>query len=164
MTLDHVVVVRIHPSQPTFLLRLAVSKQKLEQLKKRFQEEPFANLFRFSLLELKEGYAKVKLKVDERYYNIFGVTHGGCIFALIDEAFELACNSHLEDAVAMSVQVNYIRPVKEVSLIAEAKEVALTRKTGIYDIQVFSDGENGEETVAMARALCYRKLPKKEGE
>ncbi|MCD6156278.1 MAG: PaaI family thioesterase [Candidatus Atribacteria bacterium] len=141
-----------------------MSKQKLEQLKEHFREEPFANLFHFSLLELKEGYARVKLEVDERYYNIFGVTHGGCIFALIDEAFELACNSHLEDAVAMSVQVNYIRPVKETSLIAEAKEVALTRKTGIYDIQVFSVRENSEETVAIARALCYRKLPKKEGE
>ncbi len=164
MTLDHVVVVRIHPSQPTLFLRLVVSTQKLEQLKRRFQEESFADLFRFSLLELKEGYARVRLEVDARFYNIFGVAHGGCIFALIDEAFELACNSHLEDAVAMSVQVNYIRPVKEASLIAEAKEVALTRKTGIYDIRVFSDGENSEETVAIARALCYRRLPKKEGE
>ncbi|MDI3530627.1 MAG: acyl-CoA thioesterase [Candidatus Atribacteria bacterium] len=141
-----------------------MSTQKLEQLKKRFQEEPFANLFRFSLLELREGYARVKLETDARYYNIFDVVHGGCIFALIDEAFELACNSHLEDAVAMSVQVNYIKPVKEASLIAEAQEVVLTRRTGIYDIRVFCNTEEGEETVAIARALCYRRTPKREGE
>jgi len=40
--------------------------------------------------------------------NIFGMAHGGALFALIDESFEVASNSHGTMAVALNMNVNYI--------------------------------------------------------
>ncbi|MEN3185808.1 MAG: PaaI family thioesterase [Atribacterota bacterium] len=128
--------------------------EKIEMLKERFSQEPYARLFGFELEELAEGYARIKMELKPDLHNIFQLTHGGAIFSLIDEAFEMACNSHLEDAVAMSITVHYIRPAQGRFLTAFCREVALTRKTGIYDIEVHN--EDGE-LIALARAISYRK-------
>lgn len=127
---------------------------KIEVLKDRFRHEPYARLFGLQLEELQEGYARVKMEIRPEFQNIFQVTHGGAIFSLIDEAFEMACNSHLEDAVAINVAVNYLKPAQGQFLVASCREVALTRKTGTYDIEVRNDQG---ELIALARALSYRK-------
>jgi acyl-CoA thioesterase len=128
--------------------------EKIESLRKEFHNEPYARFFGFQLEELREGYARVTMEVRPDFQNIFQVTHGGAIFSLIDEAFEMACNSHIEDAVAMSVTVNYLKPAQGRFLTASCQEVALTRKTGTYDIEVRN--EEGE-LIALARAISYRR-------
>jgi acyl-CoA thioesterase len=87
--------------------------------------------------------------------NILGMTHGGALFALIDEAFQTASNSHGTVAVALSMTVNYIAPPMEgCRLTAEAKEISRTRKTANYDIKVRD--EQGH-LIASCQALVYRK-------
>jgi acyl-CoA thioesterase len=87
--------------------------------------------------------------------NIFGMAHGGALFALMDEAFEIASNSHGTMAVALNMNSNYIAtPVKGSHLTAEAKEFSKTRKTATYDIRV-TDGQNN--LIAVCQALVYRK-------
>jgi acyl-CoA thioesterase len=81
--------------------------------------------------------------------------HGGVLFSLMDEAFQIACNSRGRAAFALNVSVTYIRPTHPGdSLAAEARELALTPRTGTYEITVFD--QNGEK-VALAQALAYRK-------
>lgn len=128
--------------------------EKIEILKNKFLNEPYVQLLGLQLEELREGYAQIRMKLKSDFHNIFQVTHGGAIFSLIDEAFEMACNSHLEDAMAMSLMVNYLKPATTGTLTASCYEIALTRKTGLYDIEVRN--EEGE-IVALARALSYRK-------
>ncbi len=132
---------------------------KITELHEKFTQEGYARLLGLRLVELREGYARVTIEIKPTLQNIFHHVHGGAIFSLIDEAFELACNSHVEDAVAMSVTVNYIRAPQGTTLSATAQEIALTRRTGIYDITVHDESDR---VIAVARALCYRKesLPK----
>lgn len=127
---------------------------KIELLREKFAQEGYARFLGIELEELREGYARVRMRVTENLHNIFATAHGGALFSLLDEAFELACNSHVEDAVAMSVTVHYVRPVTEGTVVAEAQEVVLTARTGIYDITAYDEAGN---PVAFARALCYRK-------
>ncbi|MGQ9623401.1 MAG: PaaI family thioesterase [Candidatus Caldatribacteriaceae bacterium] len=127
---------------------------KLALLQEKFTQEGYAHFLGMELEELQEGYARVRMKVEPRFHNIFFTLHGGALFSLLDEAFELACNSHVEDAVAISVTVHYTRPVFEGWVTAEARERNLTARTGIYDIEA-RDGEGN--LVALARAICYRK-------
>jgi len=48
--------------------------------------------------------------------------HGGAIFTLIDEAFEISCNSHGTVAVALNVNITYHRaPSPNSTLRAEAR-------------------------------------------
>lgn len=117
--------------------------------------EPFAQKFGIRLVELKAGYSRVEMSFTADMENIFGMAHGGAIFALIDTAFETACNSHGTMAVALNVTVNYLAAASPgVKLIAEAREVNLTRKTGNYEINV---REETGQLIAICQALAYRK-------
>jgi acyl-CoA thioesterase len=127
-------------------------------IQRQVEKEPFAKQLGLKLIEVEEGYALVEMRCKREMENIFRMIHGGAIFTLIDEAFEISCNSHGTVAVALSVNVTYHRaPPPESTLRAEAKEVARTRKTGNYYITVKDEQEN---LIASCQALAYRKEDK----
>jgi acyl-CoA thioesterase len=126
-----------------------------EAMQRQVEREPFAQKLGLKLLDVDEGYALVEMKCREEMENIFRMTHGGAIFTLIDEAFEISCNSHGTVAVALNVNITYHRaPSPNSTLRAEAKEVARTRRTGNYYITV--KDEQGH-LIASCQALAYRK-------
>jgi len=126
-----------------------------EKIKAAAAKEPFAQLLELKPLEVRAGSARVEARVKDEHQNLFGVTHGGLIFSLLDEAFELASNSHGTFATALSVTINYLRAVKPgEKLIAEANEVAKTKRTGNYRFLV--SNQNGE-LVAHGQGMVYRK-------
>ena len=87
--------------------------------------------------------------------NFLGMAHGGALFALIDEAFETASNSHGTVAVALNMNISYISPPSPKSrLIAEAREFSRTQRTAVYNIKLFDDQKN---LIASCEALVYRK-------
>ncbi|MBW2092586.1 MAG: hotdog fold thioesterase, partial [Deltaproteobacteria bacterium] len=108
------------------------------------------------LVEIDDGYSVVEMVFDPGIMsNIYNMAHGGAIFALIDEAFETASNSHGTVAVALNVNITYIAsPEPGARLRAEAREVSMTHRTATYDIQV---KEVGGKLLATCQALCYRK-------
>jgi acyl-CoA thioesterase len=126
-----------------------------EAIIRQVEKEPFAKKFDLKLIDLQEGYAKVAMSFTEDMENIFGMAHGGALFALIDESFEVASNSHGTMAVALNMNINYIAsPAKNSYLTAEAKEFNKTKKTATYDIRVTDDQNN---LIAACQALVYRK-------
>lgn len=119
------------------------------------ETEPFAQALRMSLVELELGHAVVEMDYKpELMNNIYGRAHGGALFALIDEAFETASQTHGSIAVALNVNVTYVRPPESGErLRAEACEETCTRKTATYSIKVTNlDGD----LVATCQALAYR--------
>jgi len=126
-----------------------------EAIFKKVENEPFAQRFGIKLLELDEGYSKVQMEFTPDMENFLGTAHGGALFALIDEAFETASNSHGTVAVALNLNITYISsPRLESRLIAEAREYSRTQRTAVYDIKLFDDQNN---LVASCEALVYRK-------
>ncbi len=122
---------------------------------RQVEKEPFAQKLGIRLLELGEGYSRVQMEITPEMENMFGMVHGAAIFALIDEAFETASNSHGTLAVALSMSVNYIAaPATGMNLVAEAREVSRTRKTANYDIKVYDEHE---QLIVICQALVYRK-------
>jgi len=118
------------------------------------EKEPFAKKFGLKLIGLESGYSKVEMRFTPDMENFFGMAHGGALFALIDEAFETASNSHGTIAVALNMNITYISPPSSgVRLFAEAKEFSQTRKTANYDIKVFDEKNN---LIASCQALVYR--------
>ena len=132
-----------------------MDKSVKQAIFKRVKQEPFAQKFGLELVELKEGYSRVTMLLTGEMENIFEMPHGGAIFALIDEAFETACNSHGTVAVALSMSINYVAAASSgTKITAEAQEVSRTRRTATYDIKV-RDGE--DQLIATCQALAYRK-------
>jgi acyl-CoA thioesterase len=132
--------------------------EAIQSIVKHVQKEPFARKMGLRLLKVEPGYAMVEMEPQEDSRNIFGMTHGGAIFSLIDEAFEVSCNTHGTVAVALSMTVTYHRAADRKSkLRAESVEIHRSAKTGTYEIKVTD--EHGI-LIASCTALCYRKKDK----
>ena len=122
---------------------------------KQVEREPFGQKFGIKLVALDDGYSKVEMNFTPDMVNIFGIAHGGALFAVIDEAFETASNSHGTMAVALNMNVTYISsPSPGSKLIAEAREFSQTPRTASYDIKVFDERNT---LIASCQALVYRK-------
>ncbi len=125
-----------------------------EAIFRQVEKEPFAQKFGLKLIDLDDGYSKVEMNFTQDMENIFGMAHGGTLFAIIDEAFETASNSHGTVAVALNMNITYLSsPPKGCRLTAEAKEFSLTNKTASYDIKVFDDQN---KLITSCQALVYR--------
>ena len=84
-----------------------------------------------------EGRSKMSLVVQDHHINGHDICHGGIIFTLADSAFAFACNSRNQNTVAQHNSITYISPGKlGDTLTADAKEVSLSGRSGIYDVTV----------------------------
>ncbi|HOG07426.1 MAG: PaaI family thioesterase [Syntrophales bacterium] len=125
-----------------------------EAIFRRVAEEPFAQKFGLKLLALDDGHSRVEMRFTPDMENLFGMAHGGALFALVDEAFETASNSHGTMAVALSMNVAYLASPRPGALLtAEAKELNRSNRTAVYEIRV--EDEDGRLLVS-CQALVYR--------
>lgn len=121
---------------------------------KKVQEEPLARLLNIRLKDVDDGYALCEMEFTDSMENIYGAAHGGAIFSLIDEAFEISSNSHDNVAVALNMNITYMKaPKKNSTLTAESREINRTRKTASYYITV----QEGADLIAVCQALVYVK-------
>jgi acyl-CoA thioesterase len=132
----------------------------LSRLWARCKKEPYPRLLGIEVLEIRPGYARVAMRYTPQMQNIFGMLHGGAVFSLLDEAFQLACNACGEVAVAQQVNTYFLAAASPgTRLIAEAKELNATRKTALYDVCVYEEADSSQigRKLATAQALAYRK-------
>jgi acyl-CoA thioesterase len=107
------------------------------------------------LVEVGPGRARVAMTVQDRHVNGHGICHGGYLFLLADAALAYASNSRGASAVAAGADIAFLRPVPHgAELVAEAVEVALVGRSGLYDVQV----RMGDEAVAEFRGRT-RQVP-----
>ncbi|MBS4026277.1 MAG: hotdog fold thioesterase [Clostridia bacterium] len=119
------------------------------------QQDRFARLVGIELLEVKEGYAKAKLAVNEHHLNGVDIVHGGATFALADLVFAAASNSYGTVAVGINVSITYLKSTGQGSTIyAEAKEVGLNSKLATYLVNVTDEND---ELLAVFQGTVYRK-------
>jgi acyl-CoA thioesterase len=89
------------------------------------------------LVEVKPGRATLAMTVQPHMVNGQRIAHGGFIFTLADSAFAFACNTHNERVVAAQGNITFIRPGKLGDLlVATAREISRSARSGIYDVQV----------------------------
>ena len=89
------------------------------------------------ILEIKPGHATLAMTVRPDMVNGQRIAHGGFIFTLADSAFAFACNSHNERVVAAQGNITFIKPGKLGDrLVATAREISRSGRSGIYDVHV----------------------------
>jgi len=114
----------------------------------------FSQWLGIEVLEIKEGYSRIKMTVRKEMVNGFGIVHGGIPFSLADSAFAFACNNRNNLSVALDTSINFIKPVHVGdTLIAEATEIHNGRSTGLYHITITNQNKHD---VALFKGLCFR--------
>lgn len=105
------------------------------------------------VLEVKDGYAKLSLKITKEHTNSLGAAHGGVIFALGDCAFAEVSNYGDKVAVAVHVSINFLKPAFEGdTLTAEAIRVSDGRTLGLYHITISKQ----DKKIAFFSGLAFK--------
>jgi len=114
----------------------------------------FSQWMGVEVLEVREGYSRIKMTIRKEMVNGFGIVHGGLPFSLADSAFAFACNNRNNLSVALDVTITFTKPVNiGDELIAEAKEFHNGKSTGVYLITVTNQDN---EQVALFKGTCFR--------
>ena len=128
------------------------SDQRAREICQEMHEnDPVCQTLNISLEEVRSGFARISMRLDESMLNAYGTGHGGYSFLLADTAFGFACNSRGEKSFGQSAQITYLtygRPGELLTAVAEARSHA--SRTGIFDVTVL--GEDGR-AVAEFRGL-----------
>ena len=131
-----------------------MDERRKQAFMNRASREPFSNILGIRLVDVREGYAVCEMEYTERLDNIHEIAHGGAIFSLIDEAFEISSNTHGTTALALNMNVTFVRMALKNSILrAESTETNKGRRTATYYITV----HDSEGLVAICQALVYRK-------
>ena len=116
-----------------------------------FANDPASRGLGMQIESVAPGSATLSMKVRDDMVNGHDIAHGGFIFTLADSAFAFACNSYNKVTVAQQNQVTFVSAgQKDEVLVAEAKEVSRTGRSGTYDVTV--RGGDGR-IVALMRGL-----------
>ncbi len=119
--------------------------------------DQFAAEAGIKLLTVQPGYARARMSIEPRHWNGLGTAQGGAIFTLADFAFAAAANSYGEIAVAINVNITFMKAAKTGTLWAEAREVSKNFKLGSYTVEIKDDQG---ELIALFQGLAYRKQEK----
>ena len=104
------------------------------------------------LVEVGPGTARVSMIVRPDMVNGHDLCHGGLIATLADSTFALACNSRGRVTVAAGFSIDLLAPARlGQTLHAEAREVSLRGRSGIYDVTVRADDPVDGEVIAEFR-------------
>jgi acyl-CoA thioesterase len=102
-----------------------------------WKDDDASNGLGMEILSVKAGEAVLAMTVQPHMVNGQRIAHGGFIFLLADSTFAFACNSHNERAVAAQCNISFIKPGKLGDrLVATAREISRTGRSGIYDVRV----------------------------
>lgn len=113
----------------------------------------FRELLGIKVLDAKDGYSKMSLKISKEHTNFVGFTHGGVIFALADCAFAEAVNFGDKQAVAVQVNINFLRPSSEGDVLtAEAITISEGKTFVLCSITV----RKKNKTIALFSGLAYK--------
>ena len=123
-------------------------------------KNPFWALLGMEIIEIKKGWAKIRLPFSEKLANGIGVAHGGAIFSPADSAVGMALVGLInkdESIATLEMKINYTRPFTRGEIVAEAKIVHKGTMTAIGDVDVRDEKDN-----LIAKGLVTYAIFKKE--
>lgn len=106
------------------------------------------------LVEIREGYAKAQMRVEEHHLNGGGVCQGGALFTLGDLTFAGAANSHGKLCLGINCQIHFVSSaLLGDTLTAECHEQS-SRKIPLLEAKIFN--QEGR-LIALMTGECYKK-------
>jgi acyl-CoA thioesterase len=118
------------------------------------QKDLFSQWLGIEIIEMQEGYSKIKMTIRKEMINGFDIVHGGIAFSLADSAFAFACNSRNNLSVALDTSINFLKPVLVGDeLVAIATEIHNGKSTGLYQVTITNQRNH---VVAVFKGTCFR--------
>ncbi len=118
-----------------------------------FTNDYFSRWLGIERVTVEPGHCILKMKIRKEMLNGFAIAHGGITYCLADSALAFASNSHGRKSVSIETSISHTVSLQEGDeIFADAKEINLSNKLGIYYITITKEGN----TVALFRGTVYR--------
>lgn len=130
-------------------------------IEKSQDSHPFWKLIGMELIDVKKGWAKIRLPFSTKLTQADGLAHGGTIFASADAAVGMALLGMIErheTMVTVELKINYVKPFKQGEIIAEARIIHKGGRTAIGEVDI-----RDSEGDLVAKALSTFMIVKKSG-
>ena len=117
-------------------------------------EDAFSRWLGIKIIQIKPGYAELKMQVRDEMANGFSVSHGGIAFSLADSALAFASNSYGRVALALENNISFMQKVSPGdTLTAQTEELSIGRRMAVYNVTITNwDAEK----VAHFRGTVFR--------
>ena len=115
---------------------------------------PIGKLLGLTIISSGAGRAAVEFEATARYANPMGTLHGGVFCDLADAAMGVAYLSTLDEgetATTIELKINFLRPVWNAKLRAEAKVVRAGKVVGLIECDILDERRR---LVARASSTC----------
>lgn len=130
---------------------MIIDKEKMQEI---IRKNGFAQLIGMELLEVREGFAKGRIPLEDRYTNIYGGMHGGCSYALADTLAGIAASTYGSFVTTIDGKINYLLPIRDTEYVyCEAQALRQGGKVGVYEARISNDSG---EVLATADFTYYR--------
>ena len=121
---------------------------------KMISGDAFSQWLGIEVLEITEGFCKLKMTVRDEMTNGFNIAHGGIAYSLADSCLAFAANADGIQAVSIETSISHTKKVASGDiLIATSKEMNKSSKTALYYITI-TNQDNQE--VAHFKGTVYR--------
>jgi uncharacterized protein (TIGR00369 family) len=119
---------------------------------------PFNRYLGVKLADARKGFARLEIPFREELIGdpMRPALHGGVLSALADAAGGGAVWTGIEDDRArvstIDLRIDYLRPARLVTLVAEATVVRLGNRVGVADVRMFN-ADAPDDTIATGKGV-----------
>jgi acyl-CoA thioesterase len=104
--------------------------------------------------EVRENYARLSIKIEERHIQFLRTVHGGVIASLADSAaaWAIYASKNVKGVpVTVEMKINFLKPVKSGKLVAEARNLHKGSTIFVSDVEV----KNSRGTLIAKSLVTY---------
>ena len=123
-------------------------------IRKEIPGPPAARLIGFDIVSFEPGEAVFEMEAGPQHANPMGTLHGGILCDLADAAMGIAYTTELEDGesfTTLELKINFLKPVWNARLRAEARVVKRGKTVGLVECDVYDEKRS---LVARASSTC----------
>ena len=126
----------------------------LKIVNKMYEQDAFSRWLGIEIVDVSEGYCRLKMTVRKEMLNGFHITHGGIAYSLADTALAFASNTHGKKCISMETSISHSESTKEGDVLtATTEELSQTEKTGLYLITI---ANQNNKNIAYFKGMVYR--------
>lgn len=133
--------------------------ERLAEGIKKSEQPSVAGWLGVRVTEVTPGRMVAEVPIRPELLTHIGNLHGGVIAALVDHVLGTVMYPLMERgawAATTEFKLNYLAPVKEGTLVAEATVVSMTKRTAVVTIEV----RNGARLACVAQGTCLLQQPR----
>ena len=128
---------------------------KIEKIiNKMYENDSFSQWLGIEIIDVQDGYCKLKMAISKEMLNGFNILHGGITYSLADSALAFASNTYGKKCISIETSISHVETCKVGDvLMAVTRELSKTDKTALYLVTIYNQDD---KKVAFFKGTVFR--------